>query len=167
MWYVVQTLKGKERKIAEAIRFRVAKDKEEIILMESEKMFRIKGEWIKDRKPLFPGYLFIVTDEPEDFDLRLRKKLHPQKLLEFDEVITPIRPEEEEYLKILGGEEHIVRYSEGYRDGDRIEITSGAFAGYTGEIKKLDRHNRQAKITLTLFGQPTDVEIGLGIVKSI
>ncbi len=88
-------------------------------------------------------------------------------MLEMDGVITPIRPNEEEYLQTLGGEEHIIRYSEGYRIGDRVEIVSGAFAGYKGRINKLDRHNRRAKLFLPLMGQEVEVEIGLGIVKSI
>ena len=83
-----------------------------------------------------------------------------------DGEIASLRPEEEEYFKLLGGKEHIVRYSEGYRSKDRVEITSGAFKGFKGEIKKLDRHNRQARIELPLLGRMVEVEIGLGIVKS-
>ncbi|MBR1623361.1 MAG: KOW motif-containing protein, partial [Pseudobutyrivibrio sp.] len=135
--------------------------------IENEKMFRIKGEWIVDRKPLFPGYLFVETDNPEDFNYRLRKKYHSLKLLQVDGKITPIKLDEEEYLKAIGGKEHIVKYSEGFRIGNRIEITSGSFAGYKGRIIKLDRHNRRARLQLPLMGQNVEVEIGLGIVKSL
>lgn len=167
MWYVIQTLKGKELKNTENIRRNVAEDNEKIFVIENEKMFRIRGEWIIDRKPLFPGYIFVTTDNTNDFNKRLYKNRMHLKLLEVDGVVTPIREEEEEYLKILGGEEHIVRFSQGYRVGDKVEITSGAFAGFEGEIRKLDRHNRRARLCLRLMGKDIEVEIGLGIVESI
>ncbi len=166
MWYVVQTLKGKEEKVLINIERDISKEQEKAFVLENERMYRIKGKWIKDRKPLFPGYLFVETKDPTDFDVRLRKRYRPLKLLRMDGAITPLKPDEEEYFKLLGGSEHIVRYSEGYRRKDKVEITSGAFKGYKGEIKKLDRHNRQAKIELPLLGQMIEVEIGLGIVKS-
>ena len=45
-------------------------------------------------------------------------------------------------------------------------ITSGAFKGYSGEIRKLDRHNRRAKVYVPLLGYDIEVEIGLGIVEN-
>ncbi len=166
MWYVIQTLKGQEEKHKNYICRDIAALGEEVFIMENELPYRIKGEWIKDKKPLFPGYIFVETGEPEDFNKRLRKGHVKLKLIETDGVITPILPEEEEYLRTLGGDDHTVRYSEGYRIGDKVEIISGAFTGYTGEIKKLDRHNRRAKLLLSLMGRDVEVEIGLGILKS-
>ena len=97
----------------------------------------------------------------------LEKEKHPLKLHRVDNIITPIRPEEEEYLKRLGGEEHVVRNSEGYRVDNMIEITSGSFKGWTGEIKKLDRHKRRATICVSMMGREVEVNIGLEIVKSV
>lgn len=165
-WYVVQTMAGQERKVQSRISQKVIRGRETAFVFDNERMYRIKGEWIKDRKPLFPGYLFVTTDEPESFDARLRNEIHGRSLLKVDGRVMPIRAEEEEYLKRIGGDEHVARFSEGYRIGDRVEITRGAFAGYNGVIKKLDRHNREAKIILSLFGRGVEVDIGLAIVKS-
>ena len=166
MWYVVQTLKGQENKIADEIRRDVADDCESVFIFENEMEYKIKGKWIKDRKPFFPGYIFVEMDEEsaEDFNRRLRKK--NRKLLDVDGMITPIEEHEETYLKRLGGDEHIIRYSEGFRVDDRVVITSGAFKGYSGEIRKLDRHNRRARVNVPLLGYDIEVEIGLGIVEN-
>ena len=166
MWYVVQTLKGQENKVAVEIRDRVARDGETVFIFENEMEYKIKGKWIKDRKPFFPGYIFVEMDKDraEDFNRRLYKR--KRRLLKVDGVITPIRPEEEDYLQRLGGDEHIIRYSEGFRVDDLVVITSGAFKGYTGEIRKLDRHNRRAKVYVPLLDCDIEVEIGLGIVEN-
>ena len=165
-WFVIQTLKGQESKVADEIRDRIAEDGENVFIFENEMEYKIRGKWIKERKPFFPGYIFVEMDKDraEKFDWRLRRKKH--KLLNVDGVITPIRSEEEYYLKGLGGDKHIICYSEGFRVADMVVITSGAFKGYKGEIRKLDRHNRRAKVCVPLLGRDMEVEIGLEIVSN-
>ena len=165
MWYVIQTLKGKEHKVADEIKD-IVHEGETVFVFENEMEYRIQGRWIRERKPFFPGYIFVEMegDHAQDFNRRLYKK--KRQLLKVDGEITPIREEEEAYLKGLGGEEHIIRYSEGYRIDDRVVITAGAFKGYMGEIRKLDRHNRRARVNVSLLGRDIEVEIGLEIVDN-
>ena len=40
------------------------------------------------------------------------------KVLRTGEDMTPIHPEEESYFKLLGGDEHVVKYSEEYLEGE-------------------------------------------------
>ncbi len=167
MWYVIQTLKGKERKAVEGIRKDVAEPGEDVFIMENEKMFKLGGVWRPERKNLFPGYLFVVTERAEEFNLSLHGKFRTLKLMTVDGDIVPIRPEEEEFLMRLGGEEHVVKYSEGFLDGDEIVIETGPMKGLAGKIRKLYRHNREALITIRLFGRDMDVRLGVGIVKKI
>ena len=166
MWYVIQTLKGREEKDSEEIRRDVVKV-ENLFILQIEMEYKIKREWITDRKPFFPGYIFVEmeADEAGAFDKRLRKVKH--KLLEVDGRIQPIKPHEEEYLLQLGGKEHIIRHSQGFRVDDLVRITSGSFRGYDGEIRKLDRHNRRASIVIPFMGRDIEVEIGLEIVENL
>ena len=169
MWYVIQTIKGKEKKVAEEIQSNVAKENENVFVFENEMEYKVKGKWVKDTNPFFPGYIFVDMDAESvlDFDIRLRKEKSPLKLLCIGDIITPIKSEEEEYLIELGGSEHIVRKSKGFRVDDMVEITSGSFKGWKGEIKKINRHKRRATILVPLMGQGVEVNIGLEIVKSI
>jgi len=166
MWYVIQTMKGLENKVADEVRRNVADNGERVFVLEYEREYRIKGEWIIDRKPFFPGYIFVDMEESKAvlFDRRLRKNKH--KLMEVDDVITAIRPEEQRYLMQLGGADHVVRHSEGFRVDDYIVITSGPFKGYNGEIRKLDRHHRKAVIAMPLLGRDMEVEIDLEIIEN-
>lgn len=169
MWYVIQTLKGQENKTANEIIRDVAEPDEKVFVFENEMEYKVKGEWIKDKNPFFPGYIFVEMNEKkaEEFDSRLRRKKRPLKLMGVDGKITPIKPEEEEYLTRLGGKEHIINHSEGFRIDDRVLITSGSFKGWTGEIKKLNRHKRRAIICVPLMGRDVEVSIGLEIVKNV
>lgn len=168
MWYVVQTFKGKERKIVDFILSDVANEQEKVFIIENELQYRINKEWKTERKPFFPGYVFVEIDEDEaeDFNIRLHGKDRTLKLIEMDGVPKHIEPEEQSYLIRLGGMEHVIRHSSGFRMGDLVEITSGSFKGYTGEIRDLDRHRRRAKVCISFMGQEVEVGIGLEIVKN-
>ncbi len=167
MWYVIQTFKGKEEKVLLDIRRRVTEDGEEVFIIENEKMFKHHGKWEPDRQNLLPGYLFVETKRPNEFNRELRKLDRLSRLLRVDGKITPIHPEEEEFLRMIGGIDHVIHYSEGIMEGDRVIVESGALKGLEGMIKKKDRHNRQAVIGITLMGREIDVTLGLGIVRKI
>lgn len=166
-WYVVQTLKGRENKALSEIREHAIESDEQAFIMENEKLYKHQGKWHGELENLFPGYLFVVTGKPEEFDKRLRKADGLLKVMRVDDVIKPIELDEEDFLMRLGGENHVVKYSEGFQIGDRIVIENGSLKGFEGNIRKKDRHNRQAKIAVSMFGRETEVTVSLGIVKSV
>ena len=165
MWYVIQSWTGQEEETAKECREKIALPGEEVFTMRGERQYRIRGKWVTDYYQLFKGYIFAEISDPEDFRIRLRKTPRMTKIVEFGDEIIPIYPEEEEHLKQLGGEEHIARFSTGYKVGDELMITEGALKGYTGIIKHQDRHHRIVIISIPLMGHMVDVELGLGIVK--
>lgn len=165
MWYVIQVYTGREAEIAEQCRDRVTGDGEEVFIPLVERMTKIRGEWEQVKTRLFPGYVFIETDRPEELYMRLKQIKAMTKLLKTGEEITPLYKEEEEYLRGLQDEEHVVRYSEGYLEGDELVITSGALRGYEGKIKKLLRHKRLVVLEVPLLGREVEVTLGLGVVE--
>ena len=128
-------------------------------------MTKAGGERAVVKTKLFPGYVFIETDHVEDMYLRLKKIKAMTKLLKTGGEITPLYPEEEAYLKKLSGEGHVVRYSEGYLEGDRLVVTSGALKDYEGRIKKILRHKRLVVLEVPLLGRKVEVTLGLGVVE--
>ncbi|WP_278245405.1 transcription termination/antitermination NusG family protein [Oribacterium sp. P6A1] len=43
MWYVIQTMKGREEKVADAIRYDVAEADETVFVFENEMEYKVKG----------------------------------------------------------------------------------------------------------------------------
>ena len=165
MWYVIQVYTGREAEIARQCRERVAEADEEIFIPMAERQTKIRGERVLIRTRLFPGYIFIETTRIEGFYERLKKLDAMTRILKTGEFITPLHEEEEAYLKKLGGEEHIVRYSEGYMEGERLVVVSGALAGYEGKIRKIIRHKRLVVLEVPLLGRMVEVTVGLGVVE--
>ena len=79
--------------------------------------------------------------------------------------MTPLYPEEEEYLRIAGGDGHVVRYSEGYIEGDELVVTSGAMKDCRGTVKKVLRHKRLVVLEIPIMGRAVEITVGMGIVS--
>lgn len=167
MWYVMQVRTGQEQEIVGQCRRRLLKENEDIFTMFGEKKYRIRGRWEMKRYVLFGGYVFIETENIEDFRIRLYQIETMTKVLKNGEDVVPIEPEEETFLRRLGGEEHVAEYSEGYLEGDRLIVTEGAMQGYEGKVKRLDRHRRLVTIEVPLLGRLVEIQLGLGVVRRV
>lgn len=165
MWYVIQVYTGKELEIAQQCRDRVMADGEDVFVPLAERWTKICGERTLITSRLFPGYVFIETDQIEDFYQRLNRIYAMTKVLRTGEEMTPIQKEEEAYLRRLGGDEHVVKYSEGYMEGDRLVVTSGPLKDFEGNVKKILRHKRLVVMEVPLLGQAVEVTLGLGVVE--
>lgn len=167
MWYVLQVRTGQETDIVEQCRGKVLLEGEEAFTMFGEKKYRFRGKWEMKRYLLFPGYIFIETTDIESFHIRLHEIKAMTKILKTGEEVVPVWPEEEAFLRQLGGEDHIAGYSEGYLEGERLVATEGAMKGYEGKVKRIDRHHRLVTIEVPLLGRLVEVQLGLGIVKRV
>lgn len=165
MWYVIQVYTGKELEIAKQCRERVADEGEDVFVPLAERWTKIRGERTLITSRLFPGYVFIETEKIEDFYKRLNRIYAMTKVLRTGDEMTPIQKEEEEYLRKLGGQEHVVKYSEGYIEGDKLVVTSGPLKDFEGRIKKILRHKRLVVMDVPLLGHTVEVTLGLGVVE--
>lgn len=165
MWYVIQVYTGTETEVCRQCRGRIMEEDEDVFVLLAERMTRIRGEWRLVTGRLFPGYLFVETDRIQDFYMRLRQIGGMTKILSTDKELTPVYPDEQEYLAALGGKDHIVRYSQGYIRGEEMVVTSGALKECRGKVKKVLRHKRLVVLEVELMGRLMEVTVGMGIVS--
>lgn len=168
MWYVIQVLAGTEESVCELCRGSIDKDcYEEIFTPYYIVRRKVRGEWCDVKKVLFPGYFFVVLDNPDKFAEELKKIYKTTKPLKKGEEIVPITEEEQKYLEDMLDEKHVMHVSTGYLIGDEITILEGSLRDKTGLIKYIDRHKRIAEIEIDIFGRSTRVQVGLEVVKKV
>ncbi len=165
MWYVMQVYTGMEAEVCQQCQSVVMKQDEEVFVPLAERMTKTKGEWSLTMSRLFPGYVFVDTERIEDFHERLKYIGGMTKILRTGEEMTPVYPQEEAYLRLLGGREHIVRYSQGYIRGEELIIISGPMKNWKGQVKKVLRHRRLVALEVPLMGHLVEVTVGMGIVS--
>lgn len=166
MWYAMQVYTGMEEAARQLI-YKLVDERlfSDCFVVRFERSRRYMGKWHKENQVWFPGYIFIDTDMPLEIYEELKKVPKMTKMLGREvDYFLPIRKEEEEFLKKLVGVDHTIEMSVGYIEGDRIIVTEGALLDKEGLIKKIDRHKRQAVISIELFGQMIDTTVGLEVI---
>ncbi len=165
MWYVMQVRTGTEENIRQQCRRKIQESVlEDCFIPYYEEKKRIRGEWITQKKILFPGYVFVVTDRLEELYEALKSVAGLTKLIGSGRDIVPLTKNERYFLLEFMGENRLVELSQGVIRNSRVRITTGPLKGKEGYIRKIDRHKRKAWLELEMFGRIQRVEVGLEIV---
>lgn len=165
MWYVIQVFSGREN-LTKQMCQTLVKDNaiRQCFIPFSEKKFKYKGKWITTQVVLFPGYLFIETEEKEELFFQLKKVPLFTKVLGLEYEMVALMEEEVRFITALMDENHTVKMSEGIIVGERVVVYEGPLQGREGLIKKVDRRKRLAVLEMELLGRTIDVTVGLEIV---
>ncbi len=165
-WYVIHVRTGKEEAVCYKIRTRVPGNLwEECFVPQVENIYKKAGEYKKVISPLFPGYVFIVCQDPEKIAVSLRGVPDFTRILKTGEDFEPLRQQEVDNLLTLAGRELRVEMSTGYIVGDKICIVEGPMKGMDGAIRKINRHKRIAMVEVPFLGRPTLIRLPLEIVS--
>ncbi len=164
MWYVIQVRTGHEDEVAGKCG-RVLKAGESVFTMLSERRERVGGEWQTVVNVAFKGYVFAETDDIGSLRIRLHSISDLTKIVSVGDDMVPIYEEEEEMLRFLGGDDHVIRLSRGFSEGDSIAVTEGPLKGLESKIKWVDRRQKTVGISFTLFDRIVDVKLGAEFIR--
>nr|MCR5625447.1 antiterminator LoaP [Lachnospiraceae bacterium] len=170
MWYVIQVLTGEENNtILEFNHFIPKNLYRNIFCPLYESLRKTQKGWIKVKKKLFPGYLFIDMDEENVTGMcdALKTLVKKTRFLKNTDTILPIYEDEQNYLMAIMNEDYCVSVSKGYIIGDKVCIISGGLKNFNGKIKKIDRHKRSAELDVFLYGHITRISVSLEIIQKI
>jgi transcriptional antiterminator NusG len=170
-WFALHTLSGQEGKVKTYIeKFKKAEELDDYIfdvLLPTEIVSEVKGgkKSTKVRK-LYPGYVFLQAKLYDEEGKLINKPWYFVK--ETTGVIGFVggdRPAalrqteiDEIYARIeaaSGKEVPKVQYS----IGEEVKITDGAFASLTGRIDEIDPDRGKLKVSVSIFGRFTPVEL--------
>ncbi len=163
--YAIFTREGLEENLTNEIEERFIRPGEEVYILMNNRLKKYDGEYKIITKPLFPGYVFVNTDDGERLRAHFRRNTEISKLLyspEADDNIVLLGEKEEKILDQLCGKDHVLDISTGYKDKDGVHITSGPLVGMENMIKKINRHKRIAVIEIDIFSN-RELIVGLEI----
>ncbi len=167
-WYVIQVLSNNEYRLCSKINNRIDRSLyAECFVPQAEYVYKSNGNVHTRVRPLFPGYIFVITDTVEDFYNRLRLIDGFKRFLKDGNFFTSITNEEAAFIAGVTDNEHSASMSEGYILDSKVYITSGPLMGKEGAIKKIDRHKRIALIEFSFMGNPVQIRMPLEIVSKL
>lgn len=166
-WYSVSVLSNFEKKVAEAIRQAVAEkgleDEIDEVLVPTEEVIEIRrGKKVTSERRFMPGYV-LVRMELSDKTYHLVNSIN--RVTGFlGAQGRPMPMRDEEVNSILhrtgeGGEEVAPRNLIRFDIGEKVNVTDGPFEGFSGLVEDVDEATSRIKVTVSIFGRPTPVEL--------
>ena len=74
VWYAIQTMTGREQELIDTVNTRTDHNTyDRCFCVRREAVWRREGRYITHIEQMFPGYVFVETNQPEAFYLQLRK----------------------------------------------------------------------------------------------
>lgn len=168
-WYVGQVLAGKEASTLSQCRKLIDPSiLHESFVPEFETMWKSSAGWRPERRLLFPGYLFFVTDNIEALAAGLANVPNRVRILGDEEnSFMALSDAERDWFLAFIDQDRVVRMSEGVIENDQVRITKGPLMGKEARIRKVDRHKRCAFVEVDMFGRKTTARVGLEIVRKM
>lgn len=173
MWYVLQVPTGREDRLIEEIRcYQVQDYLEDIFAPRSVRKKKYQGKWQVYEELLFPGYLFVISEAPEELYQALKRIPQMTRILGTGEKWTAMTAKDIETVRRLASpqgkslrERWRMNFSEGYLKGDKIIVIDGPLKGMESSISRIDRHKRLAWLSIDVLGEPREIAVGLEIIR--
>lgn len=168
VWYVIQVITGREQKTVEDILDVVPHEVlQECFFPQYTTEIKIKGQWVAIDKPMFPGYLIAVTDDPYGLDRELRKLNHFARIVSQGRVLLPLDQSDIKIIDSCTEPGHrVIPMSRGFKVGDSVSIDQGPLVGQQARIKRINRRKSTALIEFNLCGRIVSARMGLALITA-
>tara|TARA_Y100001970_G_C14000720_1_gene733233 strand:+ start:198 stop:722 length:525 start_codon:yes stop_codon:yes gene_type:complete len=170
-WYIVQAYSGFEKKVVESIKEELKKRKldqnlGEIIVPTHQVTEVKKGKRSKKEKKYFPGYVLIKIDLNNEIYHLIKNLQKVSGFLGSANKPTPIT--DAEIQRILGQvSESAINQKSGisFEIGEKVKVCDGPFASFSGLIEEIDEEKSRLKVSVSIFGRPTPVDLEFNQVE--
>ncbi|WP_420568459.1 transcription termination/antitermination protein NusG [Thalassovita sp.] len=164
-WYSVSVLSNFEKKIAEQIRTAVIEngleDQIEEVLVPTEEVIEVRrGKKITTERRFMPGYV-LVRMEMSDQGYHLISSINrvtgflgpqgrpmPMRDAEVNQILNRVQEGEEAPRTLIN-----------FEVGEKVKVNDGPFEDFDGMIEEVDDDNQRLKVSVSIFGRETPVEL--------
>jgi len=168
-WYAIQTTAGHENKVRSLLERRIQDDPrpegEKLVaqaLVPTQDVVEIKnGKKVTVERKLYPGYVIVQMGLSQEAQHLVNSIQGVIKFVGTSKAPVPLR--EDEVNRLLGVEEE--EADSGPKEeipflvGQAVEIIEGPFSDFNGTVEEVIPEKGKVKVSVSLFGRPTTVEL--------
>ncbi len=165
-WYVLHVYSGFESKVADSIKEKAVKqgldDYIEEILVPTEEVVEVRrGQRVNSERKFFPGYVLAKLDMNDQVWHLIKDTPKVSGFLGAGGN-RPVPISEKEAQRILQQVQEGIerpRPSVVYDIGEEVKVIDGPFASFNGTVEDVDEDKAKLKVSVSIFGRSTPVEL--------
>lgn len=167
-WYVVHTYSGYENKVASNLEKTVENRQMQELIQEirvpTEQVTEITedGRRKEVERKIFPGYVIVKMIMTDESWYAVRNIRGCTGFVGPSSKPIPLTDSEVARLGIDKRE-----FEVSYQVGDSVNITDGPLEGFIGVVEELDPEKNRVRVTVSMFGRDTPVELELDQAEPI
>lgn len=176
-WYVLRAISGKEAKVKEvldaAIKNTPLGDYVSEVLIPTEKVVTTRGsKRVEKERTLYSGYVFVKAQLTGEVIYELRNTTNVIDFLRGRaKNSAPESLRESEVMRMLGAADSLREGGqeavEEFLVGEPVKVNTGAFNGFSGQIKEVNKDKQKVSVEVKIFGRPTLLELEYSQVERI
>ena len=166
-WYIIHAYSGFENKVKEAIlaeadRLGLSEGVEEIEVPTETVTDVKRGKKVQVERKFMPGYVLAKLRMNDDIYHLVKNTPKVTGFLGNNNKPQPIS--EREAARYFGGVEEAksapkAQVNVDYEIGDQVKVLDGPFASFNGVVEELDFDKAKVKVSVSIFGRATPVEL--------
>jgi len=174
-WYIIHAYSGFENKVRDSIISEAARlglsDGVEAVEVPTETVTEVKrGKKVQVERKFMPGYVLAKLTLTDDVYHLIKNTPKVTGFLGSGAKPQPIS--EREAARYFGGVEEAKAAPKreihvDYEIGDQVKVNAGPFASFNGVVEELDYEKQRVKVSVSIFGRATPVELGFEEVELV
>ena len=172
-WYVIHVYSGFERKVAQsiteqAIQKGLEDDIEEVLVPTEEVVEMRRGSKVNAERKFFPGYVMVKMNMTDESWHLVKDTAKVTGFLGSRGRPSPISEREAQHLlhQIKEGVER-PKPSVSFEIGEQVRVSDGPFASFNGNVEEVDEEKARLKVSVSIFGRSTPVDLEYGQVEKL
>ncbi len=173
-WYILQVYSGNEKKIEKELLAQVEKkglkNNIEKILIPSEEVIEMKkGKKVSSERKFFPGYMLIqmIMDDEIWHIVRRLPKVYGFLGGKKGEPIPVSQKEIDSILNQMKDGLEKPKPSVSFEIGEQVRVSDGPFSSFNGMVEEVDEEKARLKVSVSIFGRSTPVNLEYSQVEKI
>ena len=170
-WYIVHVYSGFENKVATSIQEQVdlhsLDDDIQEIMVPTEEVVQIRrGQKINAERKFFPGYVLVKMELSNEAYHLIKDTPKVTGFLGTGGNPSPISEAEAQRVmhQVQEGIER-PKPSITFEVGEQVRVSDGPFASFNGMVEEVDEERARLKVSVSIFGRATPVELEYGQVE--